>query len=119
MNAIRIELATEFKGGTVVLLAMDREGLDKVRLALVQARTRVRQQSTLAYAGKTLTIFIEDGATTIDLQDGAVLWRLSMAKLNEIVEKLDTLRAWTGPCHDYVDIAAPADTLVLSKDEYI
>ena len=37
MSEIRVELASEFKGETVVLLAMDGEGLDAFRSALALA----------------------------------------------------------------------------------
>jgi hypothetical protein len=38
--------------------------------------------------------------------------------MDEIISKLESMSKNGGPCHQYVDILEPADTLVLSQDEY-
>ncbi len=45
--------------------------------------------------------------------------RLDHAKAAEITELLTDMRQQPGAGHYYVDISAPAETLVISLDEYV
>ena len=57
MSEIRVELAPEFKGETVVLLVMDSDGLDAFRSALARAG---QKPSQLTHAGTIHEFAIED-----------------------------------------------------------
>ena len=116
MSEIRVELAPEFKGETVVLLVMDSDGLDAFRSALARAG---QKPSQLTHAGTIHEFAIEDGNAEVELQAGQVNWRFAQSKLAEVIEKLDAMKEAPGPCHHYVDISSPAETLVLSRDEYV
>jgi hypothetical protein len=48
-----------------------------------------------------------------------VIWRLSEAKASEILDMLAGLKSSIGPGHQYVDINSPAETLILSEEEYL
>lgn len=116
MSEIRVELAPEFKGETVVLLAMDASGLDAFISAVAQA---IQKGSGAPYASATHVFAIEDGRADVELQKGSTTWRFSPSKLAEVLEKLEAMKASPGPCHHYVDISSPVETLVLSRDEYV
>jgi len=117
MSTIEIELIPEFKGERVMLLAMDRDGLVAVRTALTEAQYGL---ASIAASGTVEMEFrSEPDQAAIDLDAMPAIWRLSPKKIDEIVEKLDAMEVFPGPCHHYVDIATPAKTLVLAKDEYL
>lgn len=116
MSEIRAELTPGFKGETVVLLAMDSDGLDAFRSALARAGAKPSQ---LTHSGTIHEFAIEDGDPAVELQAGHVKWRFAQSKLAEVIEKLDAMKETPGPCHHYVDISSPAETLVLSRDEYV
>lgn len=116
MALIRVELAREFRGEDVVLLAMDADGVDTFLAAITRAE---QQGSWRLHHGETIHEFLmEAGAADIDLQDDRVVWRLGRPKAVEIIEKLTALED-PGPGHHYVDISKPTRTLVLSCDEYV
>jgi hypothetical protein len=120
MGEIRVELAPEFKGETVVLLAMDGGGLNAFTSAVAAAiQKKPGSSSQLSHAGATHVFAIEDGKADVELQKGCTTWCFSPSKLAEVLEKLDAMKASPGPCHHYVDISSPAKTLVLSRDEYV
>ena len=118
MNAIRIKRVSEFKGEDVVLLAMDRAGLDTFLAALTQAEQQGSSQ--LQRRGRVHDFVIEAGAADIELDDDRVVWRLDHTRAVEIIEKLKVLSSSGHPGHHYVDdMFSPAPTLVLSRDQYI
>lgn len=118
MNIIRVEFAPEFMwGDDVVLLAMDGAGVAAFAAALKDAERQGASQ--LLHGGVTHEFVIQAGEAEIALGDTRVVWRLDAAKAVEIVENLDTLSDNDRPGHQYVDISKPADTLVLSRDEYV
>jgi hypothetical protein len=47
------------------------------------------------------------------------MWRLPEEKASEILDMLAGLKASKVPSHQYVDIDSPAETLILSVDEYL
>ncbi len=117
MNTIRVELAPEFRGEDVVLLAMDGAGVDTFTAALRDAEQRGASQ--LEHDGVTHQFVIQAGSADIELGENHVVWRLDHAKAIEIIDDLTIMSDSNGPGHNYVDIAAPTKTLVLSRDEYV
>jgi hypothetical protein len=73
----------------------------------------------MMHAGSTHIFAIQDGRADVELQKGLATWRFSPSKLAEVLEKLDAMKASPGPCHHYVDVSSPAETLVLSRDAYV
>ena len=119
MSEIRVELAPEFKGDTVVLLAMDKGGLDDFSATVAQAIQTVYGALQVMHADVTHVFSIEDGKADVELKPRHVTWRFSPSKLAEVLEKLNAMKVSPGPCHHYVDISSPAETLVLSCDGYL
>ena len=117
MNIIRAELAPEFRGEDVVLLAMDGAGVRTFLTALRDAGQRGASQ--LEHDGITHQFVIQVGAADIELGENRVVWRLDHAKAAEIVEDLTVMSNNDRPGHNYVDISSPTTTLVLSRDEYV
>jgi hypothetical protein len=117
MNIIRVELAPEFRGEDVVLLAMDGAGVTTFVTALRDAEQRGSSQ--LEHDGLTHQFVIQVGAADIELGENRVVWRLDHAKAAEIVEDLTVMSNNDRPGHNYVDISLPTKTLVLSRDEYV
>jgi len=118
MSEIRVELAPDFKGESVVLLAMDGDGLDVFSAVVAQLLQAGRGVLQLEHAGVTHVFNIEDGAD-FEFTEKHVDWRFSSPKFTEVLEKLDAMKDSSGPCHHYVDISGPVETLVLSRDEYV
>lgn len=117
MNIIRAELAPEFRGEDVVLLAMDGAGVTTFLTALRGAEQRGVSQ--LEHDGITHQFVIQAGAADIELGENRVVWLLDHAKAVEIVEDLTVMSNNDRPGHNYVDISTPTNTLVLSRDEYV
>jgi len=117
MNIIRVELAPEFRGEDVVLLAMDGAGVTTFVTALSDAEQRGSSQ--LEHDGVTHQFVIQAGAADIELGDNRVVWRFDHAKAVEIVVDLTAMSNDDRPGHCYVDISSPTKTLVLSRDEYV
>lgn len=118
-QSIRIELVADFKGEDAVLVAMTADGVEVLQRALRRAAEEPARHAVLVVGEERLLIRVADAPTTLGRKDGTLVWSISMPKLQEITEKLDALRAASGPCHHYVDISEPVETLVLSRDEYI
>jgi hypothetical protein len=117
MNLIRVELAPEFRGEDVVLLAMDGVGVTTFLAALSDAAQR--GSSGLEHDRVTHQFVIQPGAADIELGKNRVMWRLDQGKAAEIIQDLTVMSTQDGPGHDYVDISTPTSTLVLSRDEYV
>jgi hypothetical protein len=117
MSTIHVEFARELHfGDDAVLLAMDGPGVAVFAAALKDV---ARQSSSqLEHGGVTHLFRIEAGAAAVELHNDRVVWRLDPEKLTEIVDDLDALSANDRPGHHYVDITEPAETLVISRDEY-
>lgn len=115
---VRAELAREFMfGDDVVLLAMDGAGAAAFAAALNDAL--LHGESRFVQGAVVHEFLIQPGDSAIEFEDHRVLWRLTPDTAREIAEDLATLGSNGKPGHHYVDIAAPADTLVLSRDEYV
>jgi hypothetical protein len=117
MNMIRVELASEFRSEDVVLVAMDGPGVTTFLAVLNDAKSHGSSQ--LEHDGVTHRFVIQAGAADIELGANVVAWRLDHAKAIALIEGLSVLSSGHGQGHYYVDISTPANTLVLSRDEYI
>ncbi len=118
MSIIRVEFAPEFLlGDDVVLVALDGPGV--AALAAELKKTTQQGSSRLEHGGVTHEFSIAAGMAEIEINGSRVVWRLDLAKADEIVDVLQVLERENRPGHQYVDITSPADTLVLSRDEYI
>lgn len=114
MSFIRAQFAPDFRSEDVVLLAMDTPGTAAFQAALGDA---VRHGfSRLEHDGVVHEFRIEPDAADVDLEDRRVSWRLDSATATDILEYLAA--PGDRPGHHYVDIRSPAETLVLSYDEY-
>ena len=116
---IRIELVADFKGEDAVLVAMTAHGVEVLQKALRSAAEDRARDAVFLAGEERVLVRVADAPTTLGRKEGALVWSLSAPKLEEVTEKLDALRAASGPCHHYVDISEPVGTLVLSRDEYI
>ena len=78
--------------------------------------------SRLLHDGVVQEIYIEPGAATIDPSPTRAVWRLDHAEAAEISDDLGALSAprdgGRTAGHFYVDMISPAETLVISRDEY-
>ncbi|OBG70978.1 hypothetical protein A5700_00890 [Mycobacterium sp. E1214] len=117
---IRVALLEAFHyGEDAVLAAMNPTGLDVLTAALHDAQEH--HASRLTCDNRIHTFQSNAGAADICLDGGRddhVLWRLDPATIQEMIDLLTGMKGH-GMCHNYVDIATPAQTLVLSVDEYL
>jgi len=117
---IKVELADEFKGETVMLLAMDRVGLEIFASVIAKAAAQDDQRSVELLNSGTIHRFVTaHGDAEINLAPKRVTWRFSKEKMIEVMGKLQSMAITRRSCHHYVDISGPVDTLVLSLDEYV
>jgi hypothetical protein len=121
MSVVRVNFLPEFYlGDDAVLLTLDGAGIDKVKHAVEEARSN--RSSRFVHNGVAQEFHIEPGAATVDLSPTRVVWRLDQAKAAEISEDLVALGASRGSGttagHYYVDMTSPAETLVISCNEY-
>ncbi|WP_071289532.1 hypothetical protein [Mycolicibacterium llatzerense] len=123
MSVIRVNYLPEFHfGDDAVLLTLDRSGVDQFRAAVIRGARH--GSATLEHDGVVHDVRIEAGAAHIELTTTHVVWRLDNAKATEISAGLAALRdesesGTTGGGHFYVDMTGPAETLVVSRDEYV
>jgi len=103
MAAIRVELISEFKGESVVLVAVDADGLEAVRSALVVAGQQ-EQPLAVTLGDKKMEFKVEPGAARIELELHTITWRLGPDKIAEIVKKLDFMQEAQRASHHYVEI---------------
>jgi hypothetical protein len=117
MSIIHAELVEKLNfGDDAVLLAMDSAGVDEVLAAVKQAAQHGSAQ--LDHGATVHQFLIQAGAADIEFGVGTIVWRLKSAVAAEIVELLTEMQVHPGSGHHYVDISKPADTLVLSQNEY-
>jgi len=117
VSIIRVTHLPNFHlGEDAVLLAMDTAGLDALTAALEQ--TRKHGAWRLEHQQHTHHLRVQAGAADLELHDDRTEWQLDPARITEMTDKLAAMRNSAGPCHHYVDISTPADTLVLSLGEY-
>jgi hypothetical protein len=117
---VRVALETDFYfGDDAVLVAMNAAGLDALFAAVHRARER--RWARMECGGKRHVIRVRPGAAEVHLRedrDDDVEWRLDPLIVSEMIGKLAGMRGH-GLCHNYIDLSAPAETLILSVDEYL
>lgn len=123
MSVVRVNYMPKFYfGDDAVLLTLDGGGVDEMRAALLEA---LRDGSARRTFDEVVNDFelAESGAASVDLTPTHISWKLDSATTFEIVDCLTALRAprdaRTSAGHFYVDVQAPAHTLVISRDEYV
>lgn len=121
MSVVRVNFLPEFHlGDDAVVMTLDGSGVDEVKDAAEEARNN--RSSRFLHNGVAQEFHIEPGAATVDLSPTRVVWRLDQAKAVEISDNLVALSALSGSGrsagHFYVDMTSPAETLVISRDEY-
>jgi len=119
MAVIRVKKMPGFYfGDDAVLLAADREGIERFERTLSDT-TKERAASHLTALGTCHEFHIGGSEARVQFEEGRVIWRLSEEKASEILHMLAPLKASMGPGHQYIDIDSPAHTLILSKEEYL
>ncbi|SEE60878.1 hypothetical protein SAMN05519104_6717 [Rhizobiales bacterium GAS188] len=118
MTMIHAELTSEFKGETVVLVKTNIDGLNLFRSALLQVEFGSSGEPALIDGDQIHLVTVNESAAQVELSGKRVIWRLPRRKVKELMEKVSAMIEAAGPCHHYVDIDAPAHTLVISRDEY-
>jgi hypothetical protein len=121
MSVVRVNFLPEFYlGDDAVLLTLDGSGVEKMKDAVKEAIDT--RSSRLLHNGVAQEFYIEAGAATVDLNPTRVVWRLDHDKAVEISDDLVALSApangGRSAGHFYVDMTSPAETLVISRDEY-
>jgi archaellin len=118
MSVIRVNFLDGFDyGDDAVLLTMDGAGVDTLRATVVEAINSGSSQ--LDHDGVTHIFQIEAGAASIDLDPTRIVWHLDRSKAHELELDLEVLTNDGEAGHNYIDISAPAPTLVVSRDEYV
>ncbi|PND57134.1 hypothetical protein CRM90_13400 [Mycobacterium sp. ENV421] len=114
MPIVRVNFVPGFYlGDDAVLLTLDGSGVDLMKSAIDEARAS--SSSLLLHDGIRQEFVIEPGTAAIELQPTHVVWQFDTAKAAEIADNLAALGA---AGHFYVDITSPAETLLISRDEY-
>lgn len=114
---IRVDYVSDFHfGDDVVLLAMDGDGSELFGAALKRAGPQ--EEWRVEFDGRTHHFRVQSGAANVGLRGDRVEWCLDIVVIADMVAKLAAMRESGRPSHHYVDISTPADTLVLSVDEY-
>ena len=98
MNIIRVELAPEFRGEDVVLLAMDGAGVTTFVTALSDAEQRGSSQ--LEHDGVTHQFVIQAAAADIERGGNLVVWRCRFSNPMSYCDPLTCGdRAYVASCH--------------------
>jgi hypothetical protein len=120
MGQIRAQFIPKFYMGEddAVLVSLDREGVAELEAAIRRASQAGGSPDVLRADGTTHRFEVKQGARAIAFRDREVVWQLSRELMQELADKLSSMRACPRPCHNYIDIASPAELLILSVDEY-
>lgn len=118
MTQLRVEILESFKGETVLLVAVDGDGLNRLIEALLAAVQLGFETMQLPDAALAHTFSVEGDGADVELSPTGVAWRCSRPKFIELLEKLKAMKTLGKPCHHYIDISRPVKMLVLSRDEY-
>lgn len=117
MCTIRVVHLPEFYfGEDAVVVVMDTAGLDAFAAALNEALAL--GGCRIEHHGVTHQVQLHAGLADVGLGHAHVHWQLDHATVTEMIDKLSALKH-SKSGHHYVDIAAPAITLVLSLNEYL
>jgi hypothetical protein len=118
MSVIRVNFLDDFDyGDDAVLLTMDGAGVDTLRATVVESINSGSAQ--LDHDGVTHIFQIDSGAADIELDPNRIEWHLDLSKAHELELGLEVLSNDGEAGHNYIDISAPAPTLVVSRDQYV
>jgi len=119
MGKISVQALDQFKehDDKVVLVSMDREGLDLLRAHLARMPQDSPAISRFVHAELTHVFAIGGDVARLDVAPKRVTWRLPAPRLKELKQRLHGLGASEKPAHDFMEISGDAETLVLSVDE--
>jgi hypothetical protein len=121
MSVVRFNFLPEFYLDDDAVLTLDGGGAGKMKDSAEKARNN--RSSRFLHNGVAQEFYIDPGAATVDLSPTRVVWRLDHAKAAEISEDLVALRtprdSGRTAVDFYVDIASPAETLVISRDDAV
>jgi hypothetical protein len=119
MTIFRAGFFPEFDlGNDVVLVGADRDGMRMFQAAVRSAR----EEGAASFECNAIKHFVvrQDGAADIELGSQTVVWRFDDARLVEMLNLVEPLVDIEKPAHNYLDdMNSPAETLVLSVDEYV
>jgi hypothetical protein len=118
VTIFRVGFFPDFKWGDAVLVGADRDGM-RVFLSAVRS---AHEDGAATFEVDEIKHFVvrQNGAADIDLRSQTVVWRFDDAKLVEMLDLIEPLVEEEGPGHQYMDdLNSPAETLVLSVDEYV
>ncbi len=119
MPTMKMALLPEFRGEPVVLVAADKEAYAILRDALKEALLSTEQEANALIGGTPHTIHVcRCNARTIVISAAKVEWHFNSAGLQSLIDMMNSIVTSKVPCHQYLDISGPAQTLVLSYGEY-
>jgi hypothetical protein len=117
MSHISSKMIDRFQGDKVILLSLDRDGLKALLLFLDSISDTRDGIFVLPPSKEEYRIEINEKEEKIIFQGNVIVWKITQEKLTEITNKLRAMEQNPAPCHHYVDIDGPTDTLVLSVEE--
>jgi hypothetical protein len=103
-------------GYDAVLVGADRDGMRMLQSAVRSAH--VDGAASFEFNAIKHHIVRQDGAADIELGPQTVVWRFDDAQLAEMLDLIEPLVEIIKPAHNYLDLNSPAETLILSVDEY-
>ncbi len=105
----------DFKGDNVILLRLTREELP----ALTQALRDVKANGIIAITlGDCRLLLKKHGKTGVNLSMLETEVCLTDSDVEQLEDLIEGLALGDGPGHQYMDIAWPAPTLMISVNEY-
>jgi hypothetical protein len=117
MTIFRIGFFSGFDCGyDAVLASADRDGMRMFQSAVRSAHEA--GEGTFELHGIQHQIIRQDRAADIELGSPTVVWRFDETQLAEILDMAVRLTNVAHPAHNYLDLNSPAETLILSVDEY-
>jgi|WetSurMetagenome_2_1015567.scaffolds.fasta_scaffold761826_2 hypothetical protein len=115
---LTIEMLDDFKGEDVILVSFNKEGLNDIEDALLRLKN-IHSVFFGESSSKTKYEFItDDSRDELVLSSECIQWLITKQKRDEILDKITAMKIASFPCHHYIDIQHPTNTLVLSLDEY-
>jgi hypothetical protein len=117
MTIFRVGFFSGFDVGyDAVLVGADRDGMRMLQSAVRSANND--GVASFEFNEITHHIVRQDGAADIELGPQTVVWRFDDAQLIEMLDLIEPLVDIIKPAHNYLDLNSPAETLILSVDEY-
>jgi hypothetical protein len=117
MTIFRIGFFAGYDDGyDAVLVDADRDGMRILQSAVRSAHDG--GPASFEFDAIKHHVVRQDSAADIELGPQTVVWQFDDAKLVEMLDLIEPLVDTEGAGHQYVDLNSPAETLILSVDEY-